>query len=422
MHPALESELDSQPAVMRVLFLTDNFPPETNAPATRTYEHAKRWVAAGCGVTVVTGAPNFPAGRLFPGYRNRLWQRETVDGIDVVRVWTYITANEGMLRRTLDYVSFMVSATVASLFLRRADVVIATSPQFFAAVAGWMAAALRRRPFVMEVRDLWPDSIVAVGAMQENATIRMLRRLEHFLYRRAARIVSVTESFRRIIASGGISAEKIAVVRNGADLRDFTPAPKPVDLVERLGLQGHFVAGYIGTIGMAHGLATLLDAAAALKADDRIRFVVVGDGAERATLEREIRDRALTNVRFVGPVSRAEVLRYWQVLDAAVVLLRDTAVFRTVLPSKMFEAMACAKPIVLGVRGEACDLLEDARAGVAIPPEDPAALVSALRGLAEDPAKARALGAAGRDHVVRHFDRDRLALQMLEELKIAAHR
>ena len=405
---------------LKVLFLTDNFPPESNAPATRTYEHAKRWVAAGCQVTIVTCAPNFPTGKVFPGYRNRAWSRESVDGIEVVRVWTYIAPNAGFLRRTLDYLSFMVSSTVASLFVRRPDVVVATSPQFFTACAGWVVAALRRRPFVMEIRDLWPDSIVAVGAMRETALIRLLRKLEYFLYRRATRIVSVTHSFRRVLGRGGIVESKVAVIRNGADLDGFRPGPKPSELVRKFALEGRFVAGYIGTIGMAHGMRTLLDCAEILKADAEVRLLVVGEGAERASFEREAAERGLDNVILVGPVPRTEILRYWRLLDAALVLLRDAPVFRTVLPSKIFEAMATAKPIILGVEGEARELLVNAGAGLCVPPEDPQALAQAIRTLARDSSMGAALGEAGRQYVGVHLNRDELAKQMLAELEIAA--
>src|SRR5262249_34979156 len=153
------------------------FPPEVNAPASRTAEHCQEWVRHGHRVTVVTCVPNFPTGKIFEGYRNRLWQRESVDGIQVLRVWTYITANEGFFRRTLDYVSFGVAATLGSSFVRDVDVVVATSPQFFAACAGWLVSVLKRRPFVFELRDLWPESIRVVGAMKEGIVLHLLQRV-----------------------------------------------------------------------------------------------------------------------------------------------------------------------------------------------------------------------------------------------------
>ncbi len=233
---------------MKILFLTDNFPPETNAPATRTYEHARAWVAAGHEVMVLTTVPNFPTGRIFSGYRNKLWQREIIDGIRVVRVWTYVTANEGLLKRSLDYLSFGVSGAIGGLFLPAPDLIVATSPQIFTALGACVLAWIRRRPFVFELRDLWPDSIVAVGAMSEGPLLRALRRLEYWLYHRAARIVSVTNAFKQILVANGVPQEKIAVIRNGVDLKAFIPGPKPVELARSLGLEGKFIAALFWSV------------------------------------------------------------------------------------------------------------------------------------------------------------------------------
>ncbi len=402
---------------MHILFLSDNFPPETNAPASRTYEHARRWVAAGHHVTVITGAPNFPSGKVHAGYRNRLWSREKMHGIAVLRVWTYITANEGFVRRSLDYISFMVTATLAAPFVKRPDIIVATSPQFFTPCAGWVVSLLRRRPFVFELRDLWPDSIVAVGAMRETRVIGWLRRLEYFLYRRATRIICVTQSFRRILTANGIDPEKIAVVPNGVDLETYIPGPKPQDLAQRLGVEGKFVAAYVGTVGMAHGIRTLLEAARLLQGRSDIAFVIVGTGAQKEALADQARRDGLSNVTFVGAVSKLEVRAYWRLCDAAIVLLRDSPLFRHVLPSKMFEAMGMARPIVLGVQGESADLLAEAGSGITIPPENASALVDALVRLADDPELVRELGARGRDFVQMRFDRNELAMRVLEEFK-----
>lgn len=402
---------------MHILFLTDNFPPETNAPASRTFEHASRWVAAGHRVTVVTGAPNFPSGKIHAGYRNRPLMRETMDGIDVVRVWTYITANEGFVKRTLDYVSFMVSAILVSPFLAKPDVIVATSPQFFTPCAAWVVSVLRRRPFVFELRDLWPDSIVAVGAMRETRVIGWLRKLEYFLYRRAARIVSVTHSFKGVLRNKGIDPDKIAVVPNGVDLETYVPGPKPEGLARRIGVEGKFVAAYVGTVGMAHGIATLLDAARLLRSRTDIVFVVVGTGAEQVTLAEKSRAEGLSNVVFVGQVSKPEVRDYWRLCDVAVVLLRDAPLFRHVIPSKMFEAMAMERPIILGVKGESEALLVEAGAGVPIPPEDATALARAVVTFADNPSRGTEMGVIGRRFVARQFDRNVLASRMLAELQ-----
>jgi colanic acid biosynthesis glycosyl transferase WcaI len=405
---------------VRILFLTDNFPPETNAPATRTYEHARCWIAAGHEVTVLGNVPNFPTGRVFPGYRNRLWQRETMDGIAVVRVWTFVTANEGFLKRSLDYFSFAVTGVIGGLFLPRPDVIVATSPQIFTALAGCILAGFKRRPFVFELRDLWPDSIIAVGAMREGMLLRRLRQLEYWLYKRAARIVSVTQAFKRVLVANGVPQEKIAVVRNGVDLEGFMPGPKPPDLERRLGLAGRFVAAYVGTVGMAHGLDILLSAAERLRHRQNLTFLVVGTGAERARLEAEARQRGLDNILFVGPVDKEEVKRYWRLCDVALVLLRDAPLFLHVIPSKIFEAMGTGRAIILGVRGESRELLEEAGAGTAIPPESAPALAEALSKLMDDPSLCATMGRAGRKFVEAAFDRRRLALDMLEVLEDVA--
>jgi len=402
---------------MNILFLTDNFPPETNAPATRTHEHSRNWVAAGHQVTVLTNVPNFPAGRIFPGYRNKLWQREAMDGIRVVRVWTYVTANEGFFRRSLDYFSFGVTGVLGGLFLPAPHVIVATSPQIFTALGACILAWIKRRPFVFELRDLWPDSIVAVGAMREGPLLRTLRRLEYRLYHRAAKIVSVTHAFKRILVANGIPQERIAVIRNGVDLEAFVPGPKPVELARRLGLEGKFVAAYVGTIGMAHGLDTLLSAVERLKDRKDLAFVLVGTGAERTRLEEDAKRRGLDNVIFVGTVGKEEVKRYWRLCDVALVLLRDVSLFQHVIPSKIFEAMGTGRPIILGVRGESLELVQEAGAGIAISPENPQALAEAITKLMDNPALCRDMGAAGRKFVEGNFDREHLALEMLNVLE-----
>lgn len=402
---------------MHILFLTDNFPPETNAPASRTHEHTRRWAAAGHRVTVVTTAPNFPAGKIFEGYRNRLWQRERIDGVEVIRLWTYITANEGFLYRTLDYLSFMVSAICATPFLPRPDVIVSTSPQFFTPCAAYVVSRLKRRPWVFELRDLWPDSIVAVGAMKETLLIGALRRLEYFLYRKATRIVSVTQSFREVLSKNGIDLGKIEVVPNGADLKAYRPGDRSETLAEKFGCKGKFVAAYVGTIGLAHGLRTLLDAAEQLRERKDIAFILVGTGAEENALMAEAGRRSLDNVHFAGSVSKAEVRDYWRLCDVALVLLRDSPLFRHVLPSKIFEAMSTERPIILGVRGESEAVLKEARAGIPIPPEDSRALSAAIVQLAADREQGLAMGKAGRRYVISRFNRDVLAQRMLEVLE-----
>ncbi len=403
---------------MHILFLTDNFPPEVNAPASRTHEHCRLWVQAGHQVTVITCAPNFPKGKVFDGYRNAWRQEETLDGIRVIRVWSYITANEGFARRVLDYMSFMATATLAGLGVRDVDVVVGTSPQFFTACAAHMVGTLKRRPWVFELRDLWPESIKAVGAMRESAAIRWLEKLELYLYRRATRIVSVTHSFKRTLVARGIDSGKIDVVTNGVDINRFSPRPKDAGLSRQLGLEGMFVAGYIGTHGMAHALETLLDAAEQLHrtpggAD--VRLLLLGDGARKAALQDDARRRGLDNVVFVDTVPKDEVTRYWSLLDVAIIHLRRSELFTTVIPSKLFECMGMGVPVLHGVAGESADIVRAEDVGEVFEPENADQLVASLNRLKNDHRllgrhRAHCLAAA------RRYDRAALARRMLESL------
>ena len=409
---------------MHILFLTDNFPPETNAPASRTFEHAREWVASGHDVTIITCAPNFPHGKVFDGYRNRLWQVETMAGVRVIRVWSYMTGNEGFSRRVLDFMSFMVTGFIASLFVRRADVVVGTSPQFFTAVAAWGAAALKRRPFIFELRDLWPESIRAVGAMKESRLLDLLEKLELFLYRRAAAVIAVTHSFRRNLIGRGIDARKIHVVTNGVDTSRFHPMPKDAALEEELKLGGKFVAGYIGTHGMAHALGTLLKAAQILQHDpeaDNIRILFLGDGAAREGLMALTADMGLTNVIFRASVPKDQVARYWSLLDVAIIHLRRTELFTTVIPSKMFECMGMGVPILLGVEGEAADILKDANAGLCFEPENALELARKIKHMKSDPALVHGFAMDGIASA-KNYDRSHLAKSMIHVLQAVAKR
>jgi len=397
---------------VHILVLSHYYPPEVNAPASRIAENARAWVAVGHRVTVVTCAPNHPHGTLYPGYRNRWHHRERIDGVDVVRVWTWLAANEGFLPRIANYLSYMLSVAVQRWRLPKADIVLSTSPQFFCGLAGYLVK--RGRPWVLEIRDLWPESIIAVGAMKRGVAIRALEAVERFAYRRADMVVAVTDSF-----VGHIRARRprgrIEVIKNGVDLAHFRHAD-PVAVAAfraRYGLGDRFVASYVGTHGMAHGLDTVLDAAHRLRHRDDIVFLLVGAGAQRDRLIAERDRRGLSNVVMLGQQPKSEMPVIWSASDAAMVLLRDLKTFESVIPSKMFEAMALQVPMILGVRGEAERLMRDGGAGIAIPPEDAAALGDAVERLADDRALGDAMGASGRRFVAAQFDRNKLATRYL---------
>lgn len=410
---------------MHILFLTDNFPPEVNAPASRTFEHCREWVKAGHQVTVISCVPNFPKGRVYAGYRNRLWQAEIIEGIRLIRVWSYIAANEGFVKRILDYQSFMVTATLAGLLVRRVDVVVGTSPQFFTVCAAWVLSVLKRIPFVFELRDLWPESIKAVGAMQDSAAIRWLEKLEWFLYRQARLIVTVTHAFRDKLIGRGIDGNKISVVTNGVDMTRFKPMPKDPSLVRQLGLEGKFVGGYVGTHGLAHHLETVLDAAEKFISEglgEDFHFILLGDGARKPALQDEAHRRRLQNVTFVDTVPKDEVARYWSLLDVSIIHLRKTELFTTVIPSKLFECMGMGLPVLHGVAGESADMVCAENVGIVFEPENAGELVTQMKVLKNDRPRYEKYRSNGLV-AARKYDRTALAMEMLALLdKLVAGR
>ena len=371
---------------MHILFLTDNFPPEGNAPATRTYEHAIRWVEAGHKVTVITCVPNFPEGVVFDGFKNSWYQRSQLDGIDVVRVKTYITSNEGFIKRILDYMSFMVTGFFAGLFQSKPDIVVATSPQFFCACSGWLLSVFKRKPFIFELRDIWPASITAVGAMEDSLAIRMLEKLELFLYRRADAIISVTHAFKKELIERGIDGNKIGVVLNGVDLTKYEAVQcKDLDLINQYNLKGKFVAGYVGTHGMAHGLEHIVTVAEQLQGYDDIRIVFAGGGAARQKVVNLISEKQLTNVVLIDRQPKEMMPKLWSLCDVSLVPLVNKDLFRTVIPSKIFECMGMGIPTVMSVpEGEATAIIRETNSGITVESENVQQITDAVLKLYKD--------------------------------------
>lgn len=396
---------------MQILLITDNFPPETNAPATRTYEHCKEWVKEGVEVTIITCAPNFPQGKVYEGYKNRLYQKENIDGIEVIRVWSYITANEGFAKRVLDYVSFAFTAFWAGLF-QKYDVIIATSPQFFTT---WTASALskiRRKPWIFELRDLWPESIRTVGAMKQGRVLDWLEEVELWLYRDAAKVVAVTDAFKQNLIDRGIDTEKVEVVTNGANLELYEPREKDQELLSTLGLEGKFIVGYIGTHGMAHSLDFIIRSIAKVK-DDSIHFLFVGSGAAKVGLVETVNELGLKNVTLLDPIAKEEVPRYLSIVDASLAPLKKSETFKTVIPSKIFEASAMGKPTLLGVEGQAQEIIERYGAGLCFEPENEKDFLEKLMRLREDELLYRSC-VEGCKKLAIDFDRKGLAKKMLK--------
>lgn len=390
---------------MRILFFSHYYTPEGNAPATRVSALCERWAQAGHDVTVVTGPPNVPSGIVYDGYANRR-TREVVNGVTVERVKVYLAANRGAFRRMLNFVSYFVRSLAAALRLPKPDVVIATSPQILCGYAGVWYRRLRRVPLVVEIRDIWPESMGAVGAHVPRPAYWLLEKIERALYRSCDALVTVGDGYRERLAAKGVPREKMAVVMNGTDLAVYRPQPKDEALLARWGLAGRFVVGYVGTVGMACGLEVVLDAAERL---ERLSFVIVGDGAERQRLEDEARRRHIRNVVFTGRQPKASMPKWISSCDANLVHLRKTELFTTVMPSKIFESAGCKRPIIMGVDGFAKRLVLEAGAGVDMTPGDAASLVACARRLAESPELCRTLGENAYEKIAKVHNRDRQA-------------
>jgi glycosyltransferase involved in cell wall biosynthesis len=404
---------------LRIAYLCQYFVPEPAAPAARVHEFSRAWTRAGEQVTVVTAFPNFPTGVIPPAYRRRPAMTERVDGIRVLRSWVYATPNRGVANRTASQLSFASSSLLLGLpRLGPVDVVVASSPPLFAALAGWLMARLRRAPYVLEVRDLWPEAMVDVGVVRHGVAVRALGALAWFLYRRADRVVVVTEGFADHLAARGLPRCSIAVVPNGADTRLFSPTVDGRPTRAALGLEpDRLVVAYLGSHGLSQGLDTVLDAA---ELAPRATFLLVGDGADKARLRAERDRRRLANVRMLPSIPKAQVPGLYAAADVGLVPLRDVPIFATFVPSKLFELLAAGRPIVGAVRGEARAILERSGAALVTDPEDGTGVAAAVRRLAADPRLRAELGRRGRAFAEAHYDRDALAERYLRLLRDVA--
>jgi glycosyltransferase involved in cell wall biosynthesis len=345
---------------------------------------------------------------------------ENHHGVNVVRTWLLPFPNRKAYERMLNYSSFCISAAATGMFLHQPELVIASSPQLLVGLSGWWLARCNGVPFVFEVRDLWPESLAAVGVSSRNSRLhRLLAKIAGFLYRSCDRLVVVTPAFKEyLVEHWQVPDEKIFVVENGVETSLFSRLTPSAALRHAVGAEEKFVVSYIGTMGNAHGLETLLEAAALLRERaPEVLFLLVGEGAEKARIVSLAHSRGLTNVRFVGQQPREKIPAYITASDACLVLLKKSELFKTVLPTKMLEFMSCARPVILGVDGHARNVMERANAGIFVPPEDSAELADAILRLAADLALRESLGRNGRQYVLQHFSRQQTAEVYLDVLQ-----
>ena len=398
---------------MHILFISDNFYPETNAPASRGYEHCKIWVTQGNKVTVITSFPNYPKGKIFSGYKNKLRQKETIDGINIIRVWTYMAPNAGVWKRMLDQMSFMISSFVNGIFLKNIDIVIGTSPHLFTPLSAMFLAKIKQKFFMLELRDLWPDSMLAVGINNHRNLYKIAKFLEKKLYLTADKIIPVTYSFKEYLINLGIPDNKIRVVMNGVDTEFFNfNKSKYIKRSSKI-----FKISYIGTIGLAHSIQTIIEAAKILNnrhSELKILFQIIGDGAEKEKILKEAQGNS--NVKVLSTITKDQVKEYLDRTDAGVIHLRKNNLYKTVVPSKMFEYMAMGVPILHGVSGESLQIINKYNLGLHFVSESPEDLCSVILELYKNKSLYNKIS----ENCVKAskiFNRKILALKMLEEIK-----
>jgi glycosyltransferase involved in cell wall biosynthesis len=407
---------------VKILYVSQYFPPEMGAPAARASELAHHWAAAGHDVTILTGFPNHPTGIVHPDYRRKLQRLvsfERLGKTNVVRTWLFPFPNRKSYERILNYSSFFASAASTGMFLSRPDVSIATSPQLLVALAGWWLSRIKHVPFVFEVRDLWPESLTAVGLGNPDSLLhKTLGHIAGFLYRNSEHIVVVTSSFRDfLVENWGVPSSKISVIENGVETDLFRP--RNAQQVRReLAAYDKFVVSYIGTMGMAHGLETVIDAAVELqRTSSNVLFLLIGEGSEKKRVMDMAHSRGLNHLRFLDQQPRDKIPDYISASDACLVPLKRAEVFKTVIPTKLLECMSCARPVILGVDGTAREILDSAQAGIYVEPENAAALADAITRLASSPAQCNILGQNGRKHILAHFSRKMTAQKYISVLE-----
>jgi len=412
-----------QTLTVKILYVSQYFPPEMGAPAARAAELSRHWARMGHEVTVLTGFPNHPTGVVPEDWRSRLHgmhYAETVNGVRVVRTWLWPLPNRKAHERIRNYASFCISAAVSGLALPKPEVVIATSPQLLVALSGWWLAWWKRVPFVFEVRDLWPESLAAVGAGSEGTLLhRTLGAVAGFLYLRADRIVVVTPAFKdHLIRYWNVPAAKISVVENGVETDLFRLDPAAMEVRKQLKVEDRFLICYIGTMGNAHGLETVIAAAEELQtALPRSLLLLIGEGAEKERIVELAAARRLTNIEFLDQQPRERIPAYISAADLCLVMLKKTELFKTVIPTKLLEYMACERPVIVAVDGQARQIVEEAGAGVFVEPENSKELVRAILNLAKDPEHRRKMGSNGRQYIVNKLSREKTAWDYIAVLQ-----
>jgi len=402
---------------MNILLISENFYPEENAPGKRLFDHAKEWVKLGNKVTVLTSVPDPLISKVFPGYKNKIYQSEEVDGIKIIRVWTFITKNKkSLLFRTINFLSFMFTSLFFGLLIKKYDKLIVSSPPILPIISGFLISRIKRIPFVLEIRDLWPESIVALGLMKENSfIIKSLYVITKYIYRKSELIVVVTKTFKEYLTEMGINKDKIVVIENGFNFERTLTPNKNINLIKKQYniKDADFIISYIGTIGIPHGLEIILKSAERL---NNVLFLVIGEGTEKKSLKKIKEQKKIKNVLFIDNIDWQEIVNINQIIDANLIHLQNLKLFKTVLPSKMFESMALKKPILAGLIGESIEIITKSNSGLKIIPENPNSLVENILHLRSNPEMSKIMGNNGFNLVKKKYNRKVLAYKMIQTI------
>jgi colanic acid biosynthesis glycosyl transferase WcaI len=404
---------------MRFLVLSQYFPPEVGATQVRLSSMCRELVRAGHQVDVVTAMPHHPVGEIFPRYRGRFSCLEFQDGVRVRRTWLYAAAGSGW-RRILSYFSFMVTSLYSITRVRAPDYIFVDSPPLFLGVTGWMASVYWKCPFIFNVADLWPDSVLDLGVMKEGAFIKAAFWLEGWIYRRAQFVNAVTRGIYDVLLNRkNVPAAKILFLPNGVDTNIVQPLPSDESLKKQLGLTGKRIAIYAGNHGYAAGAEQILQAAKLLESHPELHFLFVGDGPDKTRLQNLAAELQLQNTTFLDSIPLESMSSYLSIADIALITLRKAGVTRGARPAKTFVMMAAAKPIVLAAEGEAEELIASSGVGVIVPPDEPEQFAAAILAMHEDAEGAREMGLRGLAYVREKFEWSKLVGNWLRQLSAA---
>ena len=405
---------------MKIVVICHYFPPEIGAPSARIYEMSKHWVELGNEVHVVTCFPNHPTGIIPNEYKGMWYKHEVMDGIHVHRNYVYATPNKGFVKKTLGHISFMLSSVLISMKkIKKPDVIITSSPTFFSIMSGYWYSLRKKATFVLEIRDLWPAAMIELGVMKKGTITNVLEKMELFFYRKSKILIMVTKSFKDNVVERGIDKEKVYVITNGVNLDLFYPREKNIALQNKYNIEDKFVISYVGAHGISQNLKTILEVAKSLEEVKDIEFLFIGEGAEKGQLKKIVNEKKITNVQFINAQPKEMIPEFYNASDICLIPLKNIELFKTFIPSKMFEIMACGVPIIASVEGETADILKESKAATVVKPDNPIEIRQAILDLKRDKTLYNEVKLCGPAYVEKHYSRKTLAERDLEIIRDA---